>query len=57
MSDMLFDNIFTVMAFHRLIQESAAQVVQNSRILRGEKEKAEQRLRVLKAEAEDASAD
>lgn len=53
----MFDNIFTFMAFHRLIQESAAQVVQNSRILRGEKEKAEQRLRALKAEAEDASAD
>lgn len=55
MSDILFDNVFTDLSFHRKIQESTVQIVQASRRLRGEIDKSRNRIAAFKAEADDAA--
>ena len=55
MSDILFDNMFTDMAFHSEIQNSANQVLAAHRRLKGEVQKAEERVQQARAAADEAS--
>lgn len=55
MSDILFDNVFTDMAFHSEIQDSAGQVMAAHRRLKGEVQKAEERVQQARAAADEAS--
>lgn len=55
MSDILFDNVFTDIAFHRKIQDSAGQVMAAHRKLKGEVQKAEERVMQARASADEAS--
>ncbi len=55
MSDILFDNFFTDMSFHREIQESARQVVGAYHKLKAQVEQAERRVKDLRVEVDRQS--
>lgn len=55
MSDILFDNVFTDLNFHRKIQESTRQVMEAHRNLKGQVQLAEDRVKAVRIEADNAS--
>lgn len=55
MADILFDNVFTDLSFHREIQESARQVMEAHRRLKGEVQRAEERVGKVRGDADEAS--